>query len=391
MGQSGILILCLTVGGRGYIFWAMSLKRFRHKWIFGILIALALLVLCFYDLDLSLLWQTIKKIRFTYLIPALIFALFKVLFGALRWKMLIDKRKQISVRRMFSVYSVGQLVNISLPALTGQAGRVIILNKVEKLPKTFVASTILMEATLDGTCLILLLLVTSLFFQFPGWFAYYASILGIVLLALILLYVLILINRRGLTYFGKKKLRRRFPRLYKWIEKFSKSFTSGLNALTSLKHVIIVFMYSAFMWACSVGIVISLIAAFDEAFGLDVPFWMAMVFVAITSFFTIVPITPGNVGTFQVIVLATFKTIYKDLDNAIAVAFSIILHFLNLAGIWILGLFFLFRDHFGVSEIRKESMKSAFPDENDVDSGKDKNGNSGGKNVADVIDEAEED
>jgi uncharacterized protein (TIRG00374 family) len=346
----------------------MVKKGFRHKWIFGILIALVLLVLCFYDLDFSRLWQTLKKIRFTYLIPALVFAALKVFFGALRWKMLIDKRKRISVRKIFSVYSVGQLVNISLPALTGQAARVVILNKVEKLPKTFGATTILMEATLDGTCLTLLLLVTSLFFQFPGWFAYYASILGIVLLALILVYVLILINRRGLTYFGKKKLRRRFPRLYKQIEKFSKSFTAGLDTLTSLKHIIMVFMYSGLMWACSIAIVMSLIAAFDEAFGLNVPFWMAMVFVAITSFFTIVPITPGNVGTFQWIVIATLKTIYKDLDKEIAVGFSIILHFLNLAGIWILGLIFLFLDHFGVSEIRKESMQTKFPDENNGDS-----------------------
>jgi len=303
-----------------------------------------------------------------YLIPALMLTLLKVFFGALRWKMLIDKRKHISVRRIFSVYSVGQLVNISLPALTGQAVRVVILNKVEKLPKTFGATTILMEATLDGTCLTLLLLITSLFFHFPGWFAYYASILGIVLLALILVYILILINRRGLTYFGKKKLRRRFPRLYRQIEKFSKSFTAGLDTLTSLKHIVSVFMYSVLMWACSVGIVMSLIAAFDKAFGLDMPFWMAMVFVAITSFFTIVPITPGNVGTFQWIVIATLKTIYKDLDKEIAVGFSIILHLLNLAGIWILGLFFLFFDHFGVSEIRKESMQAKFPDENNGDS-----------------------
>jgi uncharacterized protein (TIRG00374 family) len=347
-----------------YIFIFMAKTRFRHKWIIGILIALVLLTLCFYDLDFSLLLHSLKKIRFIYLIPAVLLGLLKVFATAMRWKMIIDMRKHIPVRRICSVYSVGQLVNISLPALTGQAARVIILNKAEKLPKTFGATTILLEATFDGICLILLLVIASCFFHFPGWITRYVFILGVVLLALIAAYALILINRRGLTYFGKKKLRKRFPRFYKKIKKLAKSFNSGIGMLTSLRHVVSVFGYSILMWACSVGLVMAMIAAFSEAFGLDVPFWMAMVFVAITAFFTTVPITPGNVGTFQWIVIAVMKQVYGDMPKEVAVSFSIILHFLNLLPVWLCGLFFLFRDHFGVSEIRKESMQSDFPDNN---------------------------
>ena len=358
----------MTVDLWGYIFAAMAISNFRHKWIFGILIALVLLVLCFYDLDFSKLWQTIKQIKLTYLIPAFAFGLLKVFFTSLRWKMIIDLRKKISVRRIFSVYSVGQLVNISLPALTGQAARVIILNKAEKLPKTFCATTILLEATFDGICLMLLLVISSFFFRFPDWITRYVFILAVVLVALIAAYALILINRRGLTYFGKTKIRRRFPKLYKRIENYAKSFTSALNILTSFKHIISIFGFSVLMWACSVGVVISLIAAFDVAFGLDVPYWMAMVFVAITAFFTTVPITPGNVGTFQWIVIGLLKQFYGgDMPKEVAVGFSIILHFLNLAPVWACGLFFLFIDHFGVSEIRKESMSSEFPEENEAE------------------------
>ncbi|MBD3216884.1 MAG: flippase-like domain-containing protein [candidate division Zixibacteria bacterium] len=343
----------------------MAKRLSRHRWIFGILLALVLLVLCFYDLDFSQLWQTLTKIRFTYLIPAFLLGMLKVFFTAMRWKMLIDKRKDISVRRIYSVYSFGQLVNISLPALTGQAARVIILNKTENLPKTFGATTILMEATFDGLCLILLLTVSSFFFTFPGWITRYVFILGLVLLALIAAYTLILINRRGLTYLGKKKIRRRFPRFYKKLEKLAKSFNSGIESLTSLRHISIVFMYSCLMWICSVGVVVFLIAAFDEAFGLEVPYWMAMILVSITAFFTTVPITPGNVGTFQWIVIGILKQVYGgDVTKEVAVGFSIILHFLNLLPVWITGLFFLFRDHFGVKEIRKESLKEQFPEGN---------------------------
>jgi uncharacterized protein (TIRG00374 family) len=298
----------------------------------------------------------------------------KVFFAAMRWKMLIDKRKIISVSRIYSVYAFGQLVNISLPALTGQAARVVILNKTENLPKTFGATTVLMEATFDGVCLILLLAISSFFFTFPGWIARYVFIVGLVLLGLIIAYILILINRRGLTYFGKKRIRRKFPRFYKKLEKLARSFSSGIESLTSFRHIAIVFMYSCLMWICSVGLVIFLIGAFDEAFGLQVPYWMAMILVAITAFFTTVPITPGNVGTFQWIVIGILKQVFGgDVSKEVAVGFSIILHFLNLLPVWVTGLFFLFRDHFGVREIRKESLEEEFPDtnghSNDNDSG----------------------
>lgn len=347
----------------------MGKIRFRHKWIFGVLIALVLLVLCFYDLNFSLLWETLRKIRYTYLIPAVFLGFMKVFFASMRWKMLIDKQKNIKVRRIYSVYSVGQLVNVSLPALTGQAARVIILNRAEKLPKTFGATTILMEATFDGICVILLLLIASFFFRFPDYIARYVFTLGVILLGLIISYILILINRRGLTYFGKKKIRRRFPRLYKKLEKLAQSFTSGIGSLTSFRHIVTIFMYSGLMWTCSVGVVASLIHAFDQAFGLNVPFYMSMVLVATTAFLTTIPITPGNVGTFQWIVIGLLKQIYGgELSKEVVVGFSIIYHLLNMAPVWITGLFFLFRDHFGVSEIRKESMEEEFPESNgDVD------------------------
>jgi hypothetical protein len=94
---------------------------------------------------------------------------------------------------------------------------------------------------------------------------------------------------------------------------------------------------------------------------------MAMVFVAVTTFFTIVPITPGNLGTFQWIVIGIIKQTYGTIPKEVAVGFSIIFHFMNLLPIWITGLFFLFKDHFGigVKEIGKQSLKTRFQNHHD--------------------------
>jgi len=117
------------------------------------------------------------------------------------------------------------------------------------------------------------------------------------------------------------------------------------------------------MWACSVGVVLSLVYAFDQAFGLDVPFYVSMALVAVTAFLTTIPITPGNVGTFQWIVIGLMKQIYGEgLSKEVVVGFSIIFHILNMAPVWITGIFFFIHDHFRVGEIRKESIGEEFPE-----------------------------
>jgi uncharacterized membrane protein YbhN (UPF0104 family) len=87
----------------------------KYKRSAGMVIAAVLLYLSFHDLDREIIGNILSEANYWMLIPATIAAFAINVFKALRWRIIIDPVKTISVRNMFSIFSVGQMVNVSLP------------------------------------------------------------------------------------------------------------------------------------------------------------------------------------------------------------------------------------------------------------------------------------
>jgi uncharacterized membrane protein YbhN (UPF0104 family) len=67
------------------------------------------------------------------------------------------------------------------------------------------------------------------------------------------------------------------------------------------------------------------------------------------------PITPGNLGTFQIACVFSMTTLF-NVPKESAVSFSIVLHLLDLVPIFIGGLLFLYLDHMRFTELREEAL-----------------------------------
>jgi uncharacterized protein (TIRG00374 family) len=326
---------------------------FKYKRILGALIAIVLLYLSFHDLDQALIRQILSKIDFRLLIPAAICACAVNFFKAARWRIIIDPVCKTSVRRMLSIFSVGQMVNVSLPALTGQAARILLLAKQAKLPKTYCATTVVLEVLFDGMSLVLLMLACSTMVVFPGWLARSGLLAGIVLVVLLTLLLLVVHNRRRIRVFGHRKLKIKFPRFFEKIRHVSHSFADALTMLRSTRHTLITAIFSFGLWIAHALVIAFLI----KAFGLSVPMWGALVILVVNSVLLMFPITPGNLGTFQwacVVSMALF-----GVNKESAVSFSVVLHIMDIVPVFIAGIFFLYRDHMRYSDLRKEALDAA--------------------------------
>ena len=326
---------------------------FKYKRAWGVVIAIILLYLCFHDLDRRIIMQTLSQTNFWLLIPAVICAFAVNVFKALRWRTIIDPVKRISFRDMLSIFSVGQMVNVSLPALTGQAARVLLLAKRAELPKTYCATTILLEVLFDGISLLILMLASSTTFVFPGWLAKSGLLAGGVLAVLLVAFLLIVHNRRKIRIFGRRKFKVRFPRIFERIRHVSKSFADALDMLKSVRHTFLTAIFSLSIWASQALIMIFII----KAFNLPMPIWGALVVLAINSVLLAFPITPGNLGTLQWACVASMALFGISKENAIG--FSIILHVLDIIPVFTAGLMFLYMDHLRYGEIRDEALKAS--------------------------------
>jgi uncharacterized protein (TIRG00374 family) len=326
-------------------------KILDWKKLVGAAIAIGLLYLSFHNVDFGELWSSLTRIHPLYLLGAGASAVAMNWAKGMRWRVLIREVKVISKQRAFALFHIGQMINLSIPMLGGQAGRIVMLAKQEGLSKTFCFTTVAMEVLFDAVSLILLIYVASFLFAIPAWVReaeVYAAI-GVGLFILML--VLVMRYERGLAYFGKKIIRRRFPRLYKRLEKWMTSMKNGMASLRSSKGVFTIGFYSLLVWFFHIGICVMLIGAF----GLKAPFWAGAVVVIVNSFLLLIPISPGNLGSFQITVITALS--FFNVSHAEAAAFSIVLHFMDYAPVFTIGFVLLLTNNFSFKKLREESVR----------------------------------
>lgn len=324
----------------------------KYKRVWGIVIAAVLLYLSFHDLDRAVISQILSEADYWMLIPAAVSAFAINIFKALRWRVIMDPVKQISIRNMLSIFSVGQMVNVSLPALTGQAARILLAARRADLPKTYCATTVLLEVLFDGISLLIFLAASSTIVVFPGWLANSGLLAGAVLAGLLTLFLLIVHNRRKIRIFGRRRVKVRYPRLFEKTRHVSRSFADALDMLKSTRHTLLTALFSISLWAAHALVIVFLI----KAMGITIPLAAAVVILAVNSLLLMFPITPGNLGTFQIACVFSMTTLFH-VPKESAVSFSIILHIMDMVPIFIAGLFFLYLDHMRFTELRDEALE----------------------------------
>ena len=333
----------------------------KKKQFWGALIGLVLLGYCVKDIRPSEIKLLLQRVDFYFLLAALLTSFLFVAFKAMRWRVLVSQQRPITISRAVTLYSVGQVLGIVMPALTGQVGRVVLFARKESLRKTFVFSTLVMELLFDGVSLIIFMFITSLAFAFPSQYRYLSFVVaGITVAALIILY-LVLNFQEGLEQFSRRRLRNRWPGLYITCRKFIRSFTKGIEMLRSSQHMVVTMILSLAIWTAHMLVVWFLMLSF----GLKLPFAAAAVVMIINTIVLMVPITPGNAGTFEVAVstsLAAFSVGRSD-----AVLFALALHLMDLAPVFVFGYLFLYMEKMSLRDIKSGNEEEIIIDRIDED------------------------
>ncbi len=299
---------------------------------------LALLGFCVKDIRLSEIELLLDRVSLLYLIPAIICTFLFIIFRGLRWRVLISQQSKIKVVRSVSLYSAGQVLNIVMPALTGQVGRLILFSRKQGLRKTFVFSTIVMEILFDAVSLVLFMSFASLVFAFPEEYRSISTIVAIVTgVGLIGLYLL-LHYQTQVEECGRRCFREKRPGLYIAIKKFIRSFTQGIKVLRSSQHVMVSMLFSLLSWAFHMLAIHFLLLSF----GFKLYVATAAAIMVVNTIVLMVPITPGNAGTFEVSVskaLLLFSV--GGIGRSDAALFALALHLLDFLPIFVLGGLFL--------------------------------------------------
>lgn len=320
----------------------------KRKQFWGSLIAVALLIYCLKGIKYHEIVELSHRLNLLFLIPSVIFAFLFVICRALRWRLMVSQQKILSMFRSISLYSAGQILNIVMPMLTGQVGRMFLFSKNEGYKKSFIFSTIVLEILFDSISLIIFLLLTSIAFVLPDQYSFVGYIIAGVTIILIIILYLILHYQEKLELFCNNKFRERWPGFYINIKKFLRSFVQGINLIKSSQNFASSLVYSLMAWVTHTFVVYFLMLSF----GYNLPFAAAASVMIINTLALMIPITPGNAGTFEVAVstsLLAFGVVRSD-----AVLFALALHILDLIPIGILGYIYMHLEKVSIRQIKSE-------------------------------------
>lgn len=321
---------------------------FKKKQFWGGLIAIGILIFLFYDLNLPRTMEVARGLKLIYVIPVLISTTLLVVFKTMRWKTIVSKVRKVLFWPTLSLYATSQLIAVLLPALTGQAGRVLLFSKKGDFSKTYAFSTIFLEVVLDGAGLIVLMVASSSVFVFPEDYRFVSYIIAAATILVLVLFYASLNFQRQLERFGYNRLRRRSLKVFLVLRKFLRSFNDGISVLKSTDKLFAVSVMTFLSWTAHILSIFFLFYMFN----LEMPIWAAVVVIIINYLALMVPVTPGNVGSFQLAVVAGLN-IFK-VPKTEAVLFSVVLYIVDMLPMIVLSSFFLFKEHFSISEISED-------------------------------------
>jgi len=295
--------------------------------VLGLVISGFFLYLGFRGLDPLRLWETIREIEVGWLVPATAVFFLSAYIITWRWYYLLRPVRDVHPRRLFPVVIAGYTCNNIYPFRLGEVIRAYLLNRQTGANIAATLTTILVERVFDGITMLGFVFTALLFVEFnaPGVRSGIAILTVVFVVALLAFFALALrpaLTRRLVVAI----IGRLFPaRLGERLLALADDLLAGLEALRSPRDLALTFLASLLHWtveATTYWIVL-------QAFPFDVSFFVVLLMVGLGNLATILPTTPGYIGTFHGIVALVLVAF--GVEQAGAAAYAVVMH----AVIWL--------------------------------------------------------
>jgi len=270
-------------------------------------------------------------VRFALFLPVPVLLLANFILRAVRWQALFPDAIRPRASGAFIALMAGYLFNNLLPARAGELVRVHMVGRREQLPRSAALGTVVVERTLDLLVLLALLSFVLVSQPLPGWAAHAGRVVAV--LALAALGLILVLGWQGERMVSLLVPRLRFApeALRQRLDVSSRAFVGGVSAVLRASHLARFVVITALIWALELGVVSLIARAFELPLG---PVNVLFVMLAV-SLGTMVPSSPGYLGTFEFFGLSALALL--GISGAPALGFALTLHAVLLLGSSVVG------------------------------------------------------
>lgn len=334
------------------------------KKIFALFISLAFLGLIFYKIDWAKLIQTFKMFDLKNLwmiVPIYVSTLY---LRGIRWKSLLLDNPKYSAYNLGTVFAAGSMLNIFLPARAGDVYRACYLGATKQEKKMKVFGSIILERTLDGICVFLILLLAVLLYSKQACMMNLAYTIGALFIGSFIAFYLIfkfnkvdficekliLISSKLPNFIAKPLIK-----IIEGVNVHTNSFIEGFEVLNSVKYSTQAFLMSVIIWLIECYVAFLII----NSFHINLGFSAALFVISLISFSTMIPSTSVFLGPYQYAYILALG-IY-NVDKSTALAISTVHQGILMIILSIIGGFYLLKFNFS---LRNQTIEQKMNDEN---------------------------
>jgi hypothetical protein len=304
----------------------------------GVVFSLGFLVLALRDVDLRETANALHRVNVLMLGAAVASYVLSAAAKAIRWKLLLAARKAPFFGRVFSVMSVGVMVNAFLPARLGEFARAYLMGEAEADSKVYVLGTIAVEKVADLLFLLLSLMLLLSRMALPEWLAGSARGMALTLAILVPCFVLLAWQSNFILRMVEQASHFVPSAKREWLVLQIHYGLASLDVVRRPRLLTGLFGWSLIVWILSALTNYLVFLALKLA----LPVWASLLLLVVLQVGTAVPSSPGRIGVFQYLAILTLSIFAVNKD--VALGYSIVLYLVVYVPIALIGGYCLWRE-----------------------------------------------
>jgi glycosyltransferase 2 family protein len=312
----------------------------------GLAVSLGLLWFLFHGTDVHELADILGRVSYPMLAPAIAVYFGGVWLRGLRWGLLLAPVARLSPGALFRATVIGFTVNDLAPIRLGELARALLLARWHSVPIAATLGTILVERLFDGLTLCGILALAWLWMPLGSWLQGVTLLAGMVFVGALLVSTaaafapsLVL---RVAGVFARPLPRSLASRVLGLVE----TFLEGLVVLRRGRILVSVVGLSLLAWLAEATMYYIIM----RGFGFDAGAIASLLGMVAANLGTMVPSSPGFVGTFDV----PLRFVLVDrfaVDPNLATSYTLVVHLALLLPVVLLGLALLWREGLSLRDL----------------------------------------
>lgn len=252
----------------------MKIFKSILKYTFTLIIAFGLLWYVFRDIDISLLFEKVKKANFTFVYISIGLSLVSHFLRGYRWTLLLKPLNyHVNSFRAYLAVMVGYFANLLVPRM-GEVTRCAILKKTDNVAIPASLGTVISERIID-LLLLLVLIFSTIIIEFTTLKNFMTDYVNSIIKGfnltnyLVLGGILLVILMTGIYLFRRKKESIRSSSLYQKFRPLVHDLISGLKSVRKVKEKTAFFVSTVMIWIMYYLMSYVIIFSFPETSNLD--------------------------------------------------------------------------------------------------------------------------